>query len=219
VHGLVADSEPPTHDDWNPENVEQPSGQRLVRKFLKDIDEVARKTFESTPVGGGVTATPVSVGVANFLGGLIGIEGRRNSTPTPPAGGGGAGSAHGANPVVFGTAALEISNGCRTVVFRVRRPASDNGVSWIARPQIVIDGKSAVDADEGFSDPPEVAGWEDPEGNVVCVGNRIADNQRREVGGKELRVRVRLPRAYVVALKLEVEGDAAGLRVESEVNP
>ena len=64
-----------------------------------------------------------------------------------------------------------------------------------------------------------VVGWEDPEGNVVCVGNRIADNQRREVGGKELRVRVRLPRAYVVALKLEVEGDAAGLRVESEVNP
>ena len=220
VHGLIADSEPPTHDGWNPENVEHPSGQRLVRKVLKDIDEVAKKSFETVPVGGGGVATPASVGVSNFLGGLIGVEGRRNSTQAaPPAGGSGA-APKVAGPVVLGQASLEIVDGCRTVVFRVKLPAADDGRPWSARPQVVIDGKSTVDASDGFLHPPEVTRWEDATGAVVCRGVTISGGHRSSLEGKELLVRVRLPRPYVVALKVDVEGESNGSvreTAESEV--
>ena len=220
VHGLIADSEPPTHDGWNPENVEHPSGQRLVRKVLKDIDEVAKKSFETVPAGGGGVPTPASVGVSNFLGGLIGVEGRRNSTQAAPPSSGSGAAPKVAGPVVLGQATLEIVDGCRTVIFRVKRPAADDGRPWSARPQVVIDGKSTLDASDGFLHPPEVTGWEDPSGAVVCRGVTISGGHRSRLAAKELRVRVRLPRPYVVALKVAVEGESDGSvreAVESEV--
>ena len=219
VHGLIADSEPPTHDGWNPENVEHPSGQRLIRKVLKDIDEVAKKSFDTVPAGGGGVATPASVGVSNFLGGLIGVEGRRNSTQAAPPGSGSGAAPKAGGPVVFGQASLEVVDGFRTIVFRVRRPAADDGRTWSARPQVVIDGKSTLDASDGFLQPPEVISWEDASGTVVCRGVAISVCDRNRLAGRELRVRVRLLRPYVVALKVAVDGESdASIRkaLESE---
>jgi hypothetical protein len=217
AHGVIADSEPPTHDDWNPENVEQAIGQRLVRKVIKEVDEAAKQLFDTVPSAGGGLTTPATVGVSNFLGGLVGIGGRRNSTPPTGALPAGGTPPKGSTPTVLGQATLEIVDGRRTAVFRVRRPAEDNGSKWNARPQVVIDGKSVVDASEGFIDPPEVTSWMSPSGEVVCDGQTISGVQRSQVNGKELRVRVSLPRPYVVALKIEVEheADSSGRRSDT----
>jgi hypothetical protein len=216
VHGVIADSEPPTHDDWNPENVEYASGQKLVRKVIKDVDEAAKKLFDAGPSVGGGTATPASVGVSNFLGGLIGIGGRRNSTSENASNPGGSAVPKGAVPTVLGQASLEIVDGRRTVVFRVRRPAEDDGRLWTARPQVVIDGKSAVDASEGFMDPPEVTSWVDPSSEVVYFGQSISGVQRSQSKTKELRVRVSLPRPYVITLKVDVEDVAEPIGRQSD---
>lgn len=209
VHGVVADSEPPTHDDWNPENVEYASGQKLVRKLIKEVDEAAKKLFDTVPPAGSGVATPASVGVSNFLGGLVGIGGRRNSMTVQPPIPGGVAPPRGAAPRVLDPASLEIVDGRRTAVFRVRRPTQDDGRLWTARPQVIIDGKSAVDARDGFIDPPEVTSWVSQSGEVVCVGQAISGIQRSQVDAKELRVRVSLPRPYAIALKVEVEDDTS----------
>jgi hypothetical protein len=205
AHGLIADSEPPTHDDWNPENVGNLVGQRLIRRFLRDIDEVAKRRFESQPTAAGIGTTPASVSAANFLGGLIGGEGRRTSTqpPLPPRGQSGPKSA---TPLVTGHE-LEILDGIRNLVFKVRQPKTDSGARWRAKVYVVIDGKSEVDANEGFVEPPQVVGWEDAFGQFVASGASLGPDLRSAKGGSEYRLRVLVPRPYVVALRVEEESE------------
>jgi uncharacterized membrane protein YgcG len=187
VDHIFRESEPPTHDLWNPELVHDKTDRRAVNVAPRRIHEELSALFEAKPAA--PPATSVSaVAIADALGGLIAQvpgTGPSRTTRQPTGGGrslggsgdgGGGGSGGGgsggrvrtASIVATGKRELHVGNEDNIetwIQFRVKRPTGT---------EVSLSVKALVATDEGAEEEPPagtrspwILGLEGPDGTLA----------------------------------------------------
>lgn len=185
---VYADSEPPTHDNWVPEHLEEKNQQTLVRVGLRNIDR-AIKNFIQPPQHRNREAEHFDLGAfSGIMGGLlVGQKGtgarvlpvkkRRSGkkastgilieddTTTPT----GKRAAH----IFVEDVSLDVHEGraVTVVTFRVRHASGESDTPVRADLSVIlVDGKIEKKADNDVLEQPEVLFWLDVES-----GEKIAE--------------------------------------------
>jgi len=99
VDTALAASEPPSHDDWNPDQVQDKNQQQIVRMVRKRIDELIQQYLAPTNAGASASSGQPSLGrLADSLAALLpGLSGPALGGWTPRPGGGRTSQRGGAN--------------------------------------------------------------------------------------------------------------------------
>lgn len=143
---VFAASEPPTHDDWAPDDLAESRDRTFVRVALRRIQEGARSFVAPAPVSrGGGSAAPLGR-FSGFLGGLLaGVEGTGASVQPfgPPINPVGAPNNHGKGSGSRLSQASEPKGGPGTP------PEADTEPSGRVRAGIELLGEPELDIQEG----------------------------------------------------------------------
>lgn len=178
MNHVFAEAEPPTHDDWSPETLEDKADRSCVRVALRRVHEHVRE-FLQPDQGDEDPTSAVPLGAfSKQMGSLVpdseGPGAEVQESPGPPSGGGGRRTRakikvlEDALTLVEGRAALVVD-------FQVE-PASGHSETIVeASPEVmVMDGRvREKDAPVG-GDHPEVIAWVSPEGTRYEAGERVA---------------------------------------------
>ena len=201
VERAFAESEPPAHDDWKPNNLPRGNPKRYVNIALRRLREAgAEMGLPGTgPTGGSGTGPPLGrlarrLGLA--LEGVVGEGGRRRRRP----GGGGTRPARArATPARFER--LEsTASGCVAVFStEVRQGVHRDGLSLSARAAVAIEGSRVLRTDGDIPQP-----------TVVSIrsedGGLAADSGNLELAGSEglFEIRVLVPEDCAVTVGAQV---------------
>jgi hypothetical protein len=189
IDAVYADAEPPTHDDWSADMLEDPWHKRYIRTTFKRLREVLDE-FTGPPVNPVDDSIDVPLGsFAEHLAGLFpGAEGTGPTVqppgPTPPGpgtGGTGGGGGGGRGPLkgrayATGPGVLCEFNGQRVVRVAVKvepgKGAAATRVVADARV-MVMDGRSReTDPPEG-SQVPALIAWERSDGKIMGTATDV----------------------------------------------
>lgn len=182
VEEAFARSEPPTHDDWSPENLEDPWEKTYVRVAQRRIAEILEDYAVPRPV---IPARSSEVGLGAFsdeLGAIfLGEPGTGLSVPDDTRGPSGQGGTGGTRPrrptlTILEGAHLELLDGRRTlrVDFTIEHiPGSARSIV-VAAPSVILDGHAVeTDPPTGVG-VPEVICWVGPDGRRYTGESVIA---------------------------------------------
>ena len=216
VDRVFARAEPPTHDDWVPQFLEQPNDQTYVRVAIRRIQEKMEEFVSPPPViSGSTTITPLG-SFAGYLGGLLlGQEGPGLNTGDEARTAGstrsnGAGTGNGSkiklkNPLltIRDEGRLEMINNFPALVFTFEVES----VSPSGRTLIKAHTGAILDSGDFENEPPVG-------GRVPTIISWYSPNNRVYPGTSELyipyderglwRIAVTIPNNIVVGLDLSV---------------
>jgi hypothetical protein len=218
IDKAFADSEPPTHDDWEPSALEgwdKTYVRVALRRVRENVAEFANGAQALVPSGG---VTPLG-GLSEQLAGLIG--GTDGTSPSIPEG-------PGRRPTVPGKdkhkktsrAVVEVVGDPELVVVN-DQPACRVGftvshISGSAFTRVLASGRVAVlDGSVFETDPPpgapvvKVLFWEDPQGKRIGTGDFLSIPGDRS-GSAVFHVTVSIPNQSMVGVFLEAEQETGG---------
>lgn len=209
VESAFADSEPPAHDDWIPDNLPKGPAKTFVRVALRELRQAA--TAIGLPAGDPQPETETGAGpslarVSGRLGAVLEGVGGDGAGPNPGSGGGASRprKARVGRPVFD---RLELSGGNRLAVFKaeVRQDSRKSGSALKVASSLAIEGGSAGQLDDDVVQP-----------IVLSVssedGNLHSDTDKLDIRGVEgtFEIRVQIPEdsAVTVDATLLAEADA-----------
>ena len=204
VERAFAESEPPAHDAWKPDNLPKGRTKTFVNVALTRLKAAGREMGLPAPgqTGGG-EAGPSLASTASRLGqALEGVSGRPGTSKPKPGGGGKHPAQAKATPAKFER--LESTKTGRVAVFRtvVRQSAHRDGTTLSAHPAVAIEGSSVVGVG--------TAGGDMPQPTVVSIrsvdGQLTAESRNLELAGAEgtFEIRVLVPEDCAVTVKTQV---------------
>lgn len=163
VDAAFAEAEPPTHDDWTPNTIQDRTRRGQVNTSLRKIKELWREALE--PVAAVVANTGDSaVLVANDLAGLLTTAEGNRPGPQPPGPGGSSGpSARRPRAVVVGDRPLTQTS--TELDVQIERPVI--GYAVVAEAGIGYDG-GTEDSDEV-----QVVSWGPGDGGQAVLGKKL----------------------------------------------
>jgi hypothetical protein len=207
LNGIFADAEPPTHDEWHPETLEQRSHQTFVRVALRRVKQETR-TFVQPSGDASATGSDMPLGAfSKMLGALIPESigsGAEVGDDGPGGGGGGGGGASGGPGISILRHELDIVDGRRAarVVFRTTGESASGKVRLQAVAQVlVLEGRAKEGEPPLGADAPQVIGWRDPAGRRFGAGE---DTVEIKPGKGEWSLELRLPSNAMVTASLRV---------------
>jgi hypothetical protein len=223
VERAFADSEPPAHDDWIPENLPRGHAKTFVRVAIRELINVAAAAGGTARAAPGAGAQGPSLArAADSMARLLGGAGAGHHDFAAGSGGAGARGDTGGGATCGGSAggsrrggraradapvfiSLEAAEGHVEALFDVRA-ANPTGAGAVlrARPGLVIDGVLTTETDAPRGQV-RVLGWETQDGDTLGGGpvlDLAAESELR------VRVRVAVPPGAVAGLAVDVEGAA-----------
>lgn len=205
VDAAFARSEPPTHDDWVPDQLEatwEKTYVRVAQRRIKELVEAFAAPFSVEP---GTTDARSVLGFSTMLGGLV---------PSIHDDGASSASRNGATPRrrpsvsptdvrtnFIGEPELALINGIPAMVARFEvlgRPGLTATIKAVSRV-MVADGFE-TEPPEG-ADIPHVLAWRTPDGSVCSTGS----NCSVQVASGTWSVEVSIPSDAMTTLALEIE--------------
>lgn len=207
VERAFADSEPPAHDDWIPDNLPKGNAKRYVNIALTKLRAIAAEmgiTALARPVG--PNPGPPLARLAGRLGAILEDVGGDGAGRRRPTGGGG-----GARPLraratrpVFNR--LEFGEAGRIAVFttEVSLGSGRSGATLAASASIAIEGTGASRIDDDIAQP-TVLSIKPVDGGAAAEGSLLS------LAGREGRfeLRVLVPEDYAVTVDVEVLSETA----------
>lgn len=178
LNHVFAEAEPPTHDDWSPETLEEKTDRSCVRVALRRVQEHVREFLQPELNDEDPTSAIPLGAFSKQMGSLVpdsegpGAEVQPQPESTP---GGGSRRTRARIKVLEDELALVDGRAAVIVHFEVE-PASDTSETIVeASPEVmVMDGRvREKDAPVG-GDHPEVIAWFSPEGTRYEADNRVA---------------------------------------------
>jgi hypothetical protein len=202
VERAFADSEPPAHDDWIPDNLPKGWAKTFVNVTLR---ELRRHAFEmGTPAQRQASETASGVPLARVAGRLgAALEGTAGvgAGMTRGRGNGGGGRPARARATRPRFVRLERDREGSVAIFStvVRQDAKRSGVALRAQAAVALDGTAASNIDD-FVGRPRVIGIRASGSDTSCGGPRIPID-----GGEgQYEILVRMPRDCAVTVDVEV---------------
>ncbi len=206
IEAAFADSEPPAHDDWVPDNLPKGQAKTIVKVGLARINDIA-KTYVSPGAlpGTGTTAhAPSLASTASKMGALLGHTGAAGPGKTRPPRGGHSGNGGGrrslelSRPRSEGLRVLESGEVVAVFTADVRNDAANKNLRIVAEPTFVIDGGNADTEDL-------------PESMKLRVVELTLNGRKSTPGGNSIQVG-REGGTLEVLVQI-VEGAAIGIRL------
>lgn len=180
VQTAFAASEPPAHDDWIPDRIEDEESRHLVRRTVKFLLPAAiREAVAPRPPASVSSLSSASLATAadSFAGSFLAGAGTAAAVGVGPRGSPGRGDASRSTSRTFRIGAPELEElragpAGRTARFRIPlRGSPPSTISISAEALIMIDGRrsGADDLPSGVS-PPRVERWLDGRGRCLADG-------------------------------------------------
>jgi hypothetical protein len=187
VQNAFARSEPPAHDDWLPDRLEDKHHRRLVNRTIKHLIPLAvRDAFgavrsAAAEEGGG---SSLAAAADAFSRGFLTGNGTSASPQTRAGSGGKTGPGSRSRPRLSGPLldGLRFENGLRIATYRVGLAGTfKRGVTLVASASVASDNTQGnADIPAGVT-PPEVLGWRDPDGASRAIGAAIRIDRECDV--------------------------------------
>ncbi|MER9175296.1 hypothetical protein NKH72_17100 [Mesorhizobium sp. M0955] len=203
VERAFADSEPPAHDDWIPDNLPAGNARRYVKFAMKRLRGIASEmgiVAPGRPIGS--SSGPPLARLAGRLGAILEDVGGDGAGSRRPKGNGGGGSRSGrarASRPIFDR--LELGDAGRIAVFKteVTQDKQRSGATLSASVSIAIDGTAAGRIDEDIEQPVVVS-------IVAADGHAAAEGARIPLHGHEgsFELRVFVPDDCAVTVDAEI---------------
>lgn len=206
VEQAFADSEPPAHDDWVPDNLPKGNAKRYVNIALNRLREIAAEMgMEPVSPRPGDGSGPPLARLAGRLGAVlenVGGEGAGRRRGSGGYGGGRPSRARASLPVFQ---RLEAGNAGRIAVFltEVTQDARRSGSKLVASASVAVEGATLGWADDAVGRPDVLSvRWLD--GEAETAGNTL------DLDGREGRfeVRIRVPDNCAVTADADVLTEA-----------
>jgi hypothetical protein len=209
VEKAFSDAEPPTHDDWQPENLQDQTHKRFVRRARRRILELVAEFVGPAEVASYAAVGGSLASFADQLGSLlVGADGTGGRVPrdhrTRERD---VSREYGTRPrAVVETAAsgaLEVLDGVPAFVlgFSISSATGSKGSMVRANPVVLLDGGTPEVEPPAGSDKPQVIGWRSADGSLVPTKDlwvpRTADGSWSVV--------VSIPLDSVVGVSLDAE--------------
>ena len=226
IDSVFADAEPPTHDDWSAEMLEDPWHKTFIRTTFKRLRAVLDE-FTGPPLNPVEDSVDVPLGAfAEQLAGLLPGADGTGPTVQPPGvpagpsgggGGGGGGGAGGGRGPLKGRAYATSSGvlcefqGQRVVrvPIKVEPAKGTESTRVVAEPRVlVMDGRSKETDPPAGSQVPTVIAWERPDGKMLGTNAEIT--VPRDL--TDLTAIVTVPEDGLVQVRFSVEATTAGTR-------
>lgn len=207
VEQAFADSEPPAHDDWVPDNLPKGNEKRYVNIALKRLREIAAEMgMEPVSPRPGEGSGPPLARLAGRLGAVlenVGGDGAGRRRGSGGSGGGRPSRARASRPVFQ---RLEAGDAGRIAVFltEVTQDTRRSGAKLIASASVTVEGATLGSADDTVGRPDVLSvRWLD--GEAETTGNTL------DLSGREGRfeIRVRVPDDCAVTADADVIPEAA----------
>lgn len=200
VERAFAESEPPAHDDWSPDNLPKGRAQTFVRTGLRRIKEaMTHFIYPSGATGAGMADQPPLARAATMLGTLIPPESRERSNRASRAQTGRRRRWSVSEAAFIKLEALE--SGVDALFEVNAQNRSDEPLIISAAPGAVLDDDISDETELPNGGKVEVVSWETADGVVLSSGGiQVLDPHQNLVA----RVRVRIPELAAVGLLLEV---------------
>lgn len=207
VEQAFADSEPPAHDDWVPDNLPRGNEKRYVNVALRRLREIAAE-MGMDPISrrAGDGSGPPLARLAGRLGAVlenVGGDGAGRRRGSGDFGGGRPSRARASRPVFQ---RLEAGNAGRIAVFRteVTQDARRSGAKLVASAYVAVEG-ATLGSDDDTVGRPDVLSvrWQDDPAETA--GDSL------DLGGREgpVEIRVRVPDDCAVTADADVIPEAA----------
>lgn len=211
VDAAFARSEPPTHDDWVPDFLLDPTEKTYVRVAQRRLNEVVEAFAAPHAIEAAATGTPSVAAFSRLLGGLVpslkaDALSRSHSSTSSRGGGTRSGSGGGAtvtSQVVFvNESTTEVVDGVLAMLayFQVSGPEGEI-VQIVALPKVVVADGFESDPPEG-SQQPQVLKWLGPNGETVAAGT---DSCAVQANTGVWTVVVSIPPDAMISLTLKTE--------------
>jgi hypothetical protein len=207
VEQAFADSEPPAHDDWVPDNLPKGNEKRYVNIALKRLREIAAEMgMEPVSPRPGEGSGPPLARLAGRLGAVlenVGGDGAGRRRGSGGSGGGRPSRARASRPVFQ---RLEAGDAGRIAVFltEVTQDTRRSGAKLIASASVAVEGATLGSADETVGRP-DVLSVRWLAGEAETTGNTLY------LSGREgwFEIRVRVPDDCAVTVDADVIPEAA----------
>lgn len=202
INEAFAKSEPPSHDDWTPDDLEEDWHRRYVRVALREIKNVSDEFADAgKPIVADADQEPLGA-ISAQLGELMSAPGPGASSETRGGGVGGGIGGGGANGVklqITGDGILEMLEGSVVFAlpFRVLSPSA--GATIEAFPKVLVAGGGTESEAPTGDDEPEVIGWRRPNGNIV----RTSKLRLKKADDSDWHAIVRVPTDAMVGVTLQ----------------
>lgn len=205
VDAAFARSEPPTHDDWVPDQLEVTAERTYVRVAQRRIKELVEAFAAPFSVQPGTTDARSVLGFSTMLGGLVPSL-HDDGDPSASGNGGSprrrpSASSTDARTNFIGEPELVLINGIPAMVARFEvlgRPGQTATIKALSRV-MVADGFE-TEPPEG-ADIPRVLAWRTPDGSICSTGSTCTV----QVAGGTWSVEVSIPSDAMTTLALEIE--------------
>lgn len=206
VEQAFADSEPPAHDDWVPDNLPRGNEKRYVNIALRRLREIAAEMgMEPVSPRPGEGSGPPLARLAGRLGAVlenVGGDGAGRRRGSGGSGGGRPSRARASRPVFQ---SLEAGDAGRIAVFltEVTQDARQSGSKLVASASVALEGSTLGSADDTVGRPDVLSvRWLD--GEAETAGNTL------DLGGREGRfeIRIRVPDDCAVTADADVLAEA-----------
>jgi hypothetical protein len=167
INEAFAKSEPPSHDDWTPDDLEDDWQRRYVRGALREIKNVSNAFADAgKPIATGADQEPLGA-VSAQLGELMSAPGLGASRGRAAGGVGRGGGGPGIKLQITGDGSLETLDGRVVFALPFRLLSQSEGETVEAFPKVLVAGGGAESEAPVGDDEPEVIGWRRPNGNIV----------------------------------------------------
>lgn len=209
VESAFADSEPPTHDDWVPENLHTGEPRALVKFVMQKLKSYANEyALPPSKIAASESSSPSLAATANKMGRFLSQVATRGPgrQVRPSTRLGKASRIRIAPPEFVGLSIGE--DGSKVATFKAElfndgsRP--DLGIS--VSPRLVADGAKASDKDVPHDLLPQVLGTSLPQHSISGIGRFLAVGR---LGGT-LFIRTTVPTGTAVEVEIEVDSATGG---------
>lgn len=208
VERAFAESEPPAHDDWKPNNLPKGRTKTYVNVALRRLKDAASEMgLLGTGPAGGSEAGPPLGRLSRRLGqALEGVAGEGGSRKRRRGGGGGARPARArATPARFDHLESTESGPVAVFLTEVRQGVRRDGISLAARGAIAVEG-SRLPGTDGEIPQPTIVSIRSQDGRLAANGGNL------ELAGSEglFEIRVLVPADCAVTVDATVLTDGDG---------
>jgi hypothetical protein len=214
VDAAFARSEPPTHDDWIPDLLLDPTERTYVRVAQRRLKEVVEAFAAPHPIEATASGPQSVAGFSRLLGGLVPslLAGRRNlPNPLPSLGKKprdvdvSRRTADPSDVIFMGDPTNELVDGAIAMVARFEvSGTAGTFVRIVALPKVVVADGFESDPPEGAQQP-RVLKWFQPNGNAVSPG---AQSCLVPAGSGVWTIAVSIPPDAMISLSLKAETKA-----------
>jgi len=187
VQNAFARSEPPAHDDWLPDRLEDKQDRRLVNRTIKHLVPLAvRDAFGAARLAAaaGGNGTSLAAAADAFSRGFLTGNGTSAAPQARTGGSGRTGTGSRARPRLSGPVldGLRFEAGLRIATYRVGIVgAMKKGVTLVASASVASDSAQGdIEVPAGVT-PPNVLGWRGSDGVSCVIGSTIRIDRECEV--------------------------------------